>query len=431
VRRTSRSRLIENAVFRGIPALALVSAFAAAALLGAPSPEALARDAAGYDALGWSLASGRGFVGPSGYPEVLRTPGYPAFLGALYVVFGHRLGPVWAAHAVAHAVTAVLVMALARRLRPGDRALAAVAGIAWAVYPFALHGASRVLTETLATTGLTAVTFLLVEAEARGGRGRWALAGGLAGALALVRPALVSYPPFVLALAGLAAARGGRRRVGHAALFALAALVVAAPWAARTSRIVGRPVLLGAGGLGNNLHIAAWEYRDLSSGIPPTTDYQGQAGFHENEARVARMVEAPRFSPAWVLETDRARLDLAVQEIRSHPWLYVRSTLLRIPKLWVSQHLPGMPRWAGRLVALACLVLLGLGVAGALRLRPWSFEHALLVSGAIYLGLVHAPLHAEARYTLPARPVLVLLAAVAVVDLSRSGARSSPARSAP
>lgn len=411
-------------------ALAFGSALAVHFLLGAPNPAALQRDAAGYDALAVSLATGRGYVSAAGHVEVLRTPGYPAFLALHYAAFGHRLAPIWVSHAVLHAATTFLMAPMARALLrteassaqlTEDPRLPRAAMLSFALYPFALHAGSRILTESLAT-------FLLVLVSVFSLRRSWALSGLAAGALALVRPVFVLFP-FALALVVALERRHralpqGRIRdaIGPAAWVVGPALVLMLPWAIRTSIIVGQPVLLGAAGVGNNLHIAAWEYRDLSSGIPSTTDFS-QPGFWQNDGAALAASDAQKDSPRWVVEVDRARLQLAIEEIRSHPLLYLRACALRVVKLWTSQHLPRLPSWMGGVAAAACLALLGLGLGGALILRKRGWDLVFFAAGPLYLWLMHIPLHAEARYTIPARPHLVLLAVVALAWTFRNTLR--------
>src|SRR5204863_4020043 len=89
------------------------------------------------DAVSWNLATGRGFtasVSEPTIPAIYRTPGYPAFLGAVYFVFGHKLIAAYVAQAVVDALTAVLVAGIARAL--ASAAIASLAGVLYALYPY-------------------------------------------------------------------------------------------------------------------------------------------------------------------------------------------------------------------------------------------------------------------------------------------------------
>lgn len=380
--------------------------------LGADAVAGLRHDPAEYARLAFSLLETGRLLNADGVPEVIRTPGYPVFLGLHFGVFGPRLGPVWVSHGLLHAGSALLVLHLARQLRmPEGWALGL--GFSFAFYPYALHGGARLLTEPLTSFLLLGASSLLLSKSSERALG----AGALVGLCALVRPSF-SLLPF--AWAAVLLWRAERRRT---TLFLSGALLLMLPWSLRTTLAVGAPAGLTAGGVGHNLHIASFEYRDLSRGIPATTDYQGPA-FEESDARARAEVQLPSDSARFQRALDQARLTRALDEIAEHPGLYVRSTVLRIVKLWVSQSAPGLPAWAGRLSALFCIVFLGLGVAGAVSLWPWSRDWALVLMPALYLTLLHAPLHAEARYTLPARASL-LLAAGALLQRGWSSKRKA------
>ena len=288
---------------------------------------------------------------------------------------------------------------------PSRAAWASAAAFAFAGYPFALHGGSRLLTEPLTTFLLLVATTFVLRGQPR--KWWWLGAGLVLGLTALVRPTFV-FLPFIVAAVGV-----WRPQTRYVAMGLLAAAVaVMAPWAVRTSVLVGKPSLLGGGGLGNSLHIAAWEYRDLSNGLPRTTDFE-QPGFLINEREAIGSAQSERYSPRWQREVDEARVRLAVEQVRAHPWLYVRASLIRSIKLWVSQYIRGLPVWAGHVSMLICIVLLCLGIIGGVRLRPWTQAQVLVATPLLYVWLLHIPLHAEARYTLPVRPQLIIFAVAA------------------
>lgn len=411
----------EEVARRWGPGLAgVLAALGTHLVLGPSSPSDLVHDAAAYDRLGWALASGEGFVNAAGYPEVLRTPGYPSVLACLYFAFGHVLWPVLGLHAVAHGLSAMLVGRIAERLQLHPW-LGSASALAFAVYPFALHGSARILTESVSTLLLLAAVDRL---SAKPDRRLWSLqAGLLLGGLALVRPSMALLPLFLVALHVVLALlrRPGSAALARSGLVAVVAVAVMLPWGLRTSSLVGRPVLLGAAGLGNSLFIGSWEYPDLSKGLPSTTDFD-QPGYRAEERSLLTEAtrRAPRESPAWFVALDDLRKAAGWARIRSHPGLYLRASLIRIPKLWVSQHLPGLPRWAGLISALFGLVTLGLGVGGAvlwLRGRPSGLQALAVLGPVVYLWALHVPLHAEARYTLPVRPLALIFVVYALIRI--------------
>ena len=71
--------------------------------------EAPSSDAAVYDRLARDLASGVGYVNEEGLPTAYMPVGYPAFLAAIYMIFGHS----WTAGVIANAFVSSLSVLLA------------------------------------------------------------------------------------------------------------------------------------------------------------------------------------------------------------------------------------------------------------------------------------------------------------------------------
>ena len=92
-----------------------------------PDWEVAWSDQGGYKQLGAAMAkSGGEFTrfpdSPTFIPEVIRTPGYPAFVAVIYKLFGERTLPVAIAQAVVFVLICLIVYAIAKRVA-GDRAV--------------------------------------------------------------------------------------------------------------------------------------------------------------------------------------------------------------------------------------------------------------------------------------------------------------------
>ena len=194
----------------------------------------------------------------------LRTPGYPLFLAACRWAFGDRGLPARLVQAVLGAVSVAMVERLTRRAVPGDRPVRgrwtvplAAAALA-AVEPYTVFTSALLLSEAVFLPLMMAGQWCLAEAWADGERARprrrawaWALGMGLAsGAAVLVRPSWALFVPATLAAWIALAGRGRRLDAARlAAVAALGAALVMAPWWARNARIYGRfvPTALWAG----------------------------------------------------------------------------------------------------------------------------------------------------------------------------------------
>lgn len=190
----------------------------------------------------------------------MRMPGYPAFLAAIYAVFGRSDKTIVCVQAAVDLATCILAARIAARLAPaGKRTLTATAAL-WlaALCPFTANYSAIVLTEVLATflTTLAIFVFVCVLGHPSIDRplrsldrravysfvGWWLVGGILVGVGTLVRP----ETPLLLVALGLALAIQWGRRADWSKL-ALAAswmtvglLLPLMPWAVRNARTLGR-----------------------------------------------------------------------------------------------------------------------------------------------------------------------------------------------
>ena len=213
----------------------------------------LTHDEREYLALAANISAGRGFVYDpaveSGTGQQFgRAPGYPLFLAAIGAGRTDAEATplvVKIAQAIVGAAGVWLIGLLALR-SGGERAGITAAGIA-AVYPSLVSMPSYVLSETLYSTMALGCALMLQDglSSATGTRpeiGRTVSAGLLAGAGALVRPAMLLFLP--IAAVWLFATR--RHRLAIA--FVLAGLLPIVPWTLRNIRVYDRFVLIASEG---------------------------------------------------------------------------------------------------------------------------------------------------------------------------------------
>ena len=204
----------------------------------------LARTWADYHVYGFSL---NGQI----IPTDLRTPGYPAFLAGVALLFGRSMRTILLSQAVLDVLTCILTAALAGSLAPaGSRRRVAIIAL-WlaATCPFLANYSAVVLTEVvvafLATVALWCFAAGLRETSSRptlrdlGGRVTpiaWALLGAfMTGLATLVRPEMPLL--FCTAIAVYVAREWSSLKARRTALLAAAMagafLVPLVPWAAR------------------------------------------------------------------------------------------------------------------------------------------------------------------------------------------------------
>ena len=193
-------------------------------------------------------------------PVDMRMPGYPAFLAAIYAVFGRANKAILVVQAVVDLATCILASLIAARLAPfSKRTLVATIAL-WmaALCPFTANYSAVVLTEVLATflTTLGLLVFVLVLSNPSMDRPLrafdkrslfsavgWFLLGGVIVALGtFVRP---EAPLLVVSVGVVLCARWRHHtdwpKLALATLWmAVGLLVPLMPWAARNARTMGR-----------------------------------------------------------------------------------------------------------------------------------------------------------------------------------------------
>ena len=412
-------------------------------------------DQGGYRQLGAAFARSGEFTrfpeSPIFIPEVLRTPGYPVFVGVIYRLFGVNTLPVAIAQAFVFALIALIVYAIGRRVA-GDRAGMA-ASLMTALFPPLPYYGALVLTEVWTTFMMVCACVVCLRAMQQDRLRDFILAGILFSLTTLVRPAFFLLP-FGLAIGMpilVPSERSRRRRLGQWAALALAAAVTMVPWFTYNYVYLGRFTLSPAGGIGRGLWEGTWQGRwpgKLHNELTHTAEQNITAA--ELDARVRTIAANAGRAPdgmltyvhewrdirrIWETPTDpmeraRARViadqeyfNAAVAHIRADVpgWIF-RKVIYGTFILWASDipirytDINATPQLIIRAIWVVQVVLLAIALSGAVVLwrRGRRAEAALLVLPLLYVTGVHVPLLCETRQSLPVKPLVLTLAAVAI-----------------
>jgi 4-amino-4-deoxy-L-arabinose transferase-like glycosyltransferase len=442
---------MQRRVLWAICLLALIHALAYIAYL-RPEWGTSWSDQAGYKRLGTVLAETGEFTRYPDYevfvPEVIRTPGYPAFVAVIYKMFGvgNDLA-VTIVQALVFAALCVLVYAIGRRLA-GPR-VAIAAAVLTALFSPLPHFAALVLTELWTTFVATAAMLITLRAVQQQRLRDYVLAGVLLSATTLVRPAFVLLPFFLAGAMPLLT----RSQRTWPALRGWAALVLAAgltllPWFTYNYVHLGQFTLSPAGGIGRGLWEGSWQgywpgrvqaeltlIAERGDDIEAKAREVGQETGFDPVPMVRYVREWREIHDLWdtpqdPLERARARveadqqyLSAAVANMRRDPIGHVWRRLTRgLFVLWAADvpvrysHINALPTLVIRAIWIAQVVLMLLAIAGAVLL--WRHgrraEAMLLTLPLVYVTGVHLPLLCEARKSLPVKPLVLALAAVAI-----------------
>ena len=398
----------------------------------------------------------------------MRTPGYPAFLAAIYSVFGESARAVMIVQASIGVLTCIIVAAIAVVLAPkASRRRVALAAL-WlsAICPFTANYTAVVLTETLATF-LTALALLvLIEALRQEGLGpplesasrgmaprmRWLLAGIVVGLGTLVRP----EAPLLLAGAGVALVflwwrpADWPKLVRAGLLLALGLVLPLLPWAARNWRVLHKVQFLAPRyselpgeftphGFFSWEKTWLWRFRDvflvswnLNGGEIHLADLPASASDSVAEHdRVADLLAQYNDSTSMSPELDRQFAEIARERTERHPLrTYVEVPFLRGLTMWFTPRVEMLPLsgkfwpigyWWEDSPSQYCysLAIFAMGIAyGVMGLiGAWRFRRdpavmmlcAFLVIRTLFLTTNETP---EPRYVLECFPVVLALAAL-------------------
>ena len=416
-------------------------------------------DQNGYARLGSVLAQTGRFTrfpdAPTYVPDVLRTPGYPVFVAVVNRTLGDGRLQVAAAQAAVFAAICLLVYAIGRLFESDRTAFAA--GLTTALFPPLPYFAALTLTEVFTTFVVTAGVYCWLRALRSGPR--WAAgAGAILGWAALTRPSF-QYLPAALALFAWSIAPRSRVAVRRGIVMLAVFAATAGPWVVHNwtyFRIVS--IAPPAAGIGRALwegnwqvewpgrieaaltHLAetTWDRPGLDRKVRAYADSvemdpEPMLRYVHEWQDVRRMWDEPQEPvkrAAARAEADREYGRLAIENIRRDPVRHIwRRLTTGVLVLWITEipvrhsDINALPPIAIRLIWFVQALLMLAAMAGLLILwqRGARAEAAALGALLTYVTAVHAVLFSEARYALPAKPMVVLLATVAVSQFFRRG----------
>jgi 4-amino-4-deoxy-L-arabinose transferase-like glycosyltransferase len=368
--------------------------------------------------------------------QVWRAPVYPTLLAL--VGGAERPGPsrnaLYVVQALLIGAAALLVGGVAGRLWGRNVGLLAAALVA--VDPFSKRYAGLVLSEALAMALAALCAYALVRAWPSPRLRWWALAGLAGGLLTLTRPGLA---PAVLIVIGAAAVRAGTvaKRAARAAAVLAPCVAVVAPWLAWTAVVTGTPTLQAYGSGVNLLVGAHGQGRGTSIFmVAQSPEFrrdldEATAGFASEQA----LARDPDAHGAYLVDVDRSLRERAVSAYRSRMRDDPDGVLFdygwRLAFLWMAHTDWYQPSGGPLLAALRLvdwLVLLtvavGIVAAAAGRVAPARVLGVMLLATTLILATAEA----EARFTIPLRPLAFALAALALAQLLRAAARLRVAR---
>jgi len=378
-----------------------------------------------YDLIAKNLEQGNGYrVDANTGLTMLREPGYPLFLAAVFKLGGYGIQTARVACVLLAFGAALLLFQLARRIT-SDAMTALSAALLFLLYPGTLVAEARAGIEIPFI--FTVILFMigLYSAVEKGSLLRYLAAGLLLGVAVLVRSQILLFPLLLLVYLVIAS-KSASERVKIALRFAalgLGAMLVMSPWIIRNYRLVHKlvPSATVAG-------VAAQEGLYTCENAPAGEPFllaQTKAGLQR--AQFARQLGIPFVGPYYQLfyspqdevAFNHALLTGVSTEYRSHPELLARCAA---KNLFFNFWFLGKRQQSTLLNLLVQAPLLGLALAGVVILWKRSLLRKvdIVLLYIFYIPVVQAPIIAHARHSMMIVPFLAILGAVSLVSAYRA-----------
>jgi dolichyl-phosphate-mannose-protein mannosyltransferase len=417
-------------------------------------------DQDGYRRLGRVLAeTGRFTRFPDAttfVPEVIRTPAYPLFVATIYKVAGFGQLPVALVQTGLFVLICLLGYAIAARCSTGR--LASAAAVTIALFPPIPYFGALVLTEVWTTFLLTLAVWVSLRAVRERHAATFAVLGFLLAVTTLSRPVFVLFP-IVLALTGIVGFSlmrvRGRPTFAHWSVMLGAFAITMLPWLTYNYVTLGSFTLSPAGGIGRGLWEGSWQATwsgRLQNELTHFADDFADRGALDRAVQSVAAREHLEAAPMleyvhqwqdirriWTdpvdpqerararVRADREYLRVALANLSDDSPSHLVKRLARGTfVLWAGEipfrysDINSLPLILIRVVWAAQALVFAAGCVGiyALVRRGRVTEALLLASPIAYITFVHFPLLTEARQSLPAQPLLLVLATFGVASLS-------------
>lgn len=388
-----------------------------------PQQNAVTRfeDPYSFSFLGRSLAEGHGFpqLTHPELPTMRRAPLYPGVIALLYLVGGPHTILVRLLQCFLAAGTATLAFAIGRRVFSQEVGL--LAGVLCAFHPMVLRYVPDIQVENLLTFLMTLMVWCGVRFVQKPSVGT-GIALGAAGALgALVKGVLVVCPPIFAACWLFHQWRRGQRLTLVPVLAIAATMcVVIFPWTARNYKVTGGHFVLISANAGGEF-LRGYVFAQPKYFLLQKTPYVDG----ENEANQMEIDLFKSKNLVWErdeTETERVLSEAAKAKLKADPLAFVRKCVIGLFAFWYEL----TSRANSLLVGGLALGAWALAIFGWRRARQQNRELWPLFQPILTLNLLYAAILALGRYSAPAIPTLMVLAAWGVFCLLDRNASLSP-----
>lgn len=383
-----------------------------------------------YDRLANNIVSGHGYrYGPDLPPTMMREPGYPWFLAAVFKLLGPTIEAARFANLLLAGVAAFLLLRLA-----GNAGLtwteATLAAAIFLFHPGTLIAAARGGFEMFFVFLLIFFMLAFYRAMQAGTSKYYLLAGFLLGLVVLTRNTMMLFP-FLLLGYLLLIARTARERTRYSlrtAALLVVMVAVLSPWIIRNYAVSGEiiPTTTMQGiavqtgqhiceGLSFNRGLQELDTEAASrrDSLARNLGYSFEGGYYQYFRSTREEINFSRYL-----------MQNAVARYVADPALWVRCAAQNVFNFWFAGK-TWQVTWLNVAIQAPFLMLAFVGCYSISRRGQWR-QMALPLLLIVYLYAIHIPIHAQARYSVPLIPFIAIFASAGIFGLLRMPQRRVP-----
>lgn len=267
------------------------------------------------------------------YHGVFRTPGFPAFILAVFYFFGYSHIPVIITQIFLGALTCVLFYIIVSRYVKDRTAL--LVSIIFALDLPALFFTNKVMSETLFSFMLLIFIYFFLKFASEGKLLYLAAAGITAGLVTLVRPVLFYFGIFSLIIFLIYNFKDFKRLIINLAVFNICIIMVVAPWVYRNHILGSYPGIAAVQEVNLYFIKASWIEEWVSGNRSVGFDQVIEKYFkRKNEAARVLKSRGMENTPGNRVKIYR---ELAMETIRSHPAELVLYQVIYTADIFISK----------------------------------------------------------------------------------------------
>ncbi|MDO8535691.1 MAG: glycosyltransferase family 39 protein [Candidatus Omnitrophota bacterium] len=393
-----------------------------------------------YHVIAYNIYSGHGFSGSntgkafgsdSGgkvlkyEPAVTRGPIYPFFIASVYRFLGDTKstvsGEIWRnnwdrvriTQCVLDSFVCLLVFFMARLIYPRSYGPALIAALVYCFNFYNIFYARALLSESISTFMLTLSILFCTLSLVRGKLYWYILSGAGLGLTALTRMEYIFFPFFFAAYIFFSNKSRLSEAVKRSAVFLTAFVMIVLPWSIRNYIVFKKPIPVAIGALGHNLFMGTietntnWRSWDALPDSPFVSE--------ETRAKIASIhlpyINAALSGGMGTEHYESYFMKLAMDNIRHHPIVCIKTWIMRIPRLWYQNYIPmyGYREASGGFFIFYFVFALYAFYKGAGSER---FLMGVVWILFAYVTLLFMPFHIEPRYGVSLMPVIITLAGI-------------------